>query len=150
VSSEQLPLFPMGSAATASRDASADRASLDLRFEQLQQVAAALPPTLRMGTSSWSFPGWRGIVYPGSSSTSQLAREGLRDYAKHPLLRTVGIDRTYYAPVTNEEWDRYASQLPDDFVCCIKAPATITSYTVPGAGVPQPQTSSALNGCSRN
>ena len=138
MSSEQLPLFPMGSAATASRDASADRASLDLRFEQLHQVAAALPPTLRMGTSSWSFPGWRGIVYPGSSSTSQLAREGLRDYARHPLLRTVGIDRTYYAPVTNEEWDRYASQLPDDFVCCIKAPATITSYTVPGAGVPQP------------
>lgn len=138
MSSEQLPLFPLGSAATASRDASADRAALDARFEQLQSVAAALPPTLRMGTSSWSFPGWRGIVYPGPSSTSQLAREGLRDYAKHPLLRTVGIDRTYYAPVGNQEWERYAAQLPDDFVCCIKAPATITSYTVPGAGVPEP------------
>ena len=138
VSSEQLPLFPMGSAATASRDASADRPALDARFEQLHEAAAALPSTLRMGTSSWSFPGWRGIVYPGASSTSQLAREGLRDYAKHPLLRTVGIDRTYYAPVTNDEWERYASQLPDGFVCCIKAPATITSYTVPGAGVPEP------------
>lgn len=138
VSSEQLPLFPMGSAATASRDASGDRASLEARFERLREVATALPPTLRMGTSSWSFPGWRGIVYPGTSSTTQLAREGLRDYAKHPLLRTVGIDRTYYAPVGNEEWERYAAQLPPDFVCCIKAPASITSYTVPGAGVPQP------------
>ena len=138
VSSDQLSLFPMDSAATASRDASGDRASLDTRFEGLRDVAAALPPTLRMGTSSWSFPGWRGIVYPGSSTTSQLAKEGLRDYAKHPLLRTVGIDRTYYAPVTGEEWARYADQLPGDFVCCIKAPASITSYTAPGAGVPLP------------
>jgi uncharacterized protein YecE (DUF72 family) len=138
VSSEQLSLFPMGSAATTSREVSGDRASLDARFEQLRPVAASLPPTLRMGTSSWSFPGWRGIVYPGTSTTSQLARGGLRDYARHPLLRTVGIDRTYYAPVANEEWERYAAQLPSDFVCCIKAPASITSYTVPGAGAPQP------------
>ncbi|MDQ3419976.1 MAG: DUF72 domain-containing protein [Acidobacteriota bacterium] len=95
MSSEQLPLFPIGSAATASRDASADRASLDARFEQLQQVAATLPPTLRMGTSSWSFPGWRGIVYPGASSTSQLAREGLRDYAKHPFFDRLPRDAEY-------------------------------------------------------
>jgi uncharacterized protein YecE (DUF72 family) len=138
VSSEQLRLFPSGSAASASRDASADRAGLDARFESLRPVAEALPPTLRMGTSSWSFPGWRGIVYPAAASASQLAREGLRDYARHPLLRTVGIDRTYYAPVTSEEWQRYASQLPSDFVCCIKAPATITSYTIPGGPVPEP------------
>ena len=138
MTTEQLSLFPLGSAATASRDASADRTALEARFEQLREVAAALPQTLRMGTSSWSFPGWRGIVYPGPSSTSYLAREGLRDYAKHPLLKTVGIDRTFYAAVTGEEWERYASQLPVDFVCCIKAPASITSYTVPGAGVPLP------------
>lgn len=133
VSSDQLPLFPFDSAARASRDASGDRATLDARFAELRPVADALPASLRMGTSSWSFPGWRGIVYPDAATASQLAREGLRDYARHPLLRTVGIDRTFYAPVGSDDWQRYADQLPPGFPCCIKAPATITSYTVPGA-----------------
>ena len=135
---DQLPLFPLDSAGNASRDAAADRSVLDARYEELRPVAAALSPQLRMGTSSWSFPGWRGIVYPQATSASDLAREGLREYARHPLLRTVGIDRTYYAPVSPEEWQRYASQLPHDFVCCIKAPATVTSFTIPGAGTPVP------------
>ena len=134
MSSDQLSLFPVDSAARTSREAASDQVSLEERFAALRAVAAQLPPTLRMGTSSWSFPGWRGIVYPGAATASQLAREGLRDYARHPLLRTVGIDRTYYAPVSDEEWQRYASQLPADFVCCIKAPASVTSFTVPGPG----------------
>ena len=138
VSGEQMSLFPAGSAADASRDASAGREALDARFEELRSVAAALPASLRMGTSSWSFPGWRGIVYPGSATATQLAREGLRDYARHPLLRTVGIDRTFYAPVAADDWRRYADQLPDGFVCCIKAPGGVTSYTMPGGPVPQP------------
>lgn len=138
MTSQQLPLFPIGSAGSTSRDASADHDALSARFEQLRPVAEALPPLLRMGTSSWSFPGWRGIVYPRAASASELAREGLRDYARHPLLRTVGIDRTYYAPVAVDEWKRYASQLPSDFLCCIKAPATVTSFTVTGAGTPIP------------
>ena len=29
----------------------------------------------------------------------KLARHGLEAYAKHPLLRTVGLDRTYYRPI---------------------------------------------------
>lgn len=136
MSSQQLPLFPVGSAGSTSRDAAAGLDALTTRFEQLRPVADALPPLLRMGTSSWSFPGWRGIVYPRAASASELAREGLRDYARHPLLRTVGIDRTYYAPVAVDEWKRYASQLPSDFLCCIKAPATVTSFTVTGAGTP--------------
>jgi uncharacterized protein YecE (DUF72 family) len=138
MTSDQLSLFPSGSASDTSRESSSDRAALDSRFESLKAVAAALPATLRMGTSSWSFPGWRGIVYPGAATTTQLSRDGLKDYARHPLLRTVGIDRSYYAPVPPEDWQRYASQLPPDFECCIKAPAAITSYTAPGSPTPQP------------
>jgi len=141
VTSDQLSLFPTGSASQTSRASAADRAALDVRFEGLRPVAAALPPTRRMGTSSWSFPGWRGIVYPEAATTTQLAREGLREYARHPLLRTVGIDRSYYAPVPPEDWQRYASQLPADFECCIKAPASVTSYTAPGSPAPQPNPS---------
>ena len=105
---------------------------LERRREQLAAIAAAMPPELRMGTSSWSFPGWRGIVYPHEATPARLAREGLKDYAKHPLLRTVGIDRTYYAPISEEDLRRYADQLPADFVCCAKAPAAVTSFTTPG------------------
>ena len=113
---------------------SSDGASrLDQRRAQLAVIAAALPPELRMGTSSWSFPGWRGIVYPDAATPARLAREGLKDYAKHPLLRTVGLDRTYYAPISEEDLRRYADQLPADFVCCAKAPAAVTSFTTPGA-----------------
>ena len=110
-----------------------DAAAFERRRQRLQDIAAALPETLRMGTSSWNFPGWRGIVYTNDATPSRLAREGLREYAKHPLLRTVGIDRSYYAPIPDEDLRRYADQLPPDFVCCTKAPAAVTSFTLPGA-----------------
>ena len=31
--------------------------------EGLRSIAARLPQNLFLGTSSWSFPGWAGIVY---------------------------------------------------------------------------------------
>lgn len=104
---------------------------------EASRLAAALPATLRFGTSSWSFPGWRGLVYAGPRSQGALAREGLAEYARHPLLRTVGVDRSYYAPVPPDDLRRYARQLPAGFPCCFKAPATVTSAAVPhsrGAG----------------
>jgi uncharacterized protein YecE (DUF72 family) len=90
-------------------------------------AAAAIPQTVFFGTSSWAFPGWRGIVYSRRISDNALSREGLREYARHPLLRTVGIDRSYYAPIPDADFWRYAEQLPPGFPCVIKAPATVTS-----------------------
>jgi uncharacterized protein YecE (DUF72 family) len=108
------------------------------RFERLRQVAAALPPGVRLGTSSWSFPGWRGLVYSGKRTATQLARDGLREYARHPLLGTVGVDRSYYARVPDEDFRRYAEQLPDGFPCCCKAPARVTSALKPERGSAEP------------
>ena len=95
-------------------------------------VADRLPALVKCGTSSWSFPGWAGIVYSAARSQTQLARTGLREYAQHPLLTTVGIDRSYYAPIPRDDLRRYADQLPQGFRCCAKAPATVTSMVVPG------------------
>src|SRR6185369_16737792 len=78
-------------------------------------------------TSTWSFPDWAGIVYSRRASVAELAREGLREYAAHPLLTTVGIDRSYYAPIPDEDLLRYAEQLPEGFLACAKAPAAVTS-----------------------
>ena len=35
-------------------------------------IAARVPPRIRFGTSSWSFPGWSGIVYEGTPSEATL------------------------------------------------------------------------------
>ena len=96
-------------------------------------VAERLPALVKCGTSSWSFPGWAGIVYGAVRSPSILARTGLREYVEHPLLTTVGIDRSYYAPIPRDELRSYAAQLPPRFPCCAKAPATVTSMVVPGS-----------------
>ncbi len=108
------------------------------RYTRLRPVAAALPPGVRFGTSSWSFPGWKGLVYSEKHTSTQLARDGLREYARHPLLTTVGVDRSYYARVPDEELRRYADQLPDRFPCCCKAPARVTSALTPERGSAEP------------
>ena len=101
--------------------------ALAAAHDDARALASALDPRVRFGTSSWSFPGWRGIVYSRASSQRDLARDGLREYARHPLLRTVGIDRSYYAPIPDEDLTRYASQLPEGFLACAKAGASVTS-----------------------
>ena len=45
--------------------------------EAVASVAARLPAGLRMGTSSWTFPGWAGIVYDRRASQTTLAQHGL-------------------------------------------------------------------------
>src|SRR5262249_60987729 len=62
-------------------------------------LARHLPRQIYLGTSSWTFPGWQGLVYDRAASTNVLARHGLAAYAQHPLLRTVCVGRTFYAPL---------------------------------------------------
>lgn len=84
-----------------------------------------------MGTSSWSFPGWHGLIYDGVYSEGQLARRGLAAYARHPLMRTVGIDRSHYAPVPAEVFAEYAAAVPDDFRFLVKAHEACTLARFP-------------------
>jgi uncharacterized protein YecE (DUF72 family) len=96
----------------------------------LKALALALPPQLRLGTSSWTYPGWKGLVWAGDHSPAQLSKNGLAVYAQHPLLRTVSIDRGFYRPLTVSEYERYASQVPDDFRFVVKAPSLVTDALV--------------------
>ncbi|MFM0176348.1 DUF72 domain-containing protein [Paraburkholderia sediminicola] len=97
---------------------------------QLLALAAQLPPQIHLGTSTWSFPGWNGIVYGDEYSNSKLSREGLTAYGAHPLLKTVSIDRSFYQALTVTEYLRYAQQVPEHFRFIVKAPMTITDATV--------------------
>ena len=100
------------------------------------QIAHKLPVDLRLGTSSWSFPGWEGIVYDRQASQQTLSNHGLAAYALHPLLRTVGIDRTFYRPIASDAFRAYADAVPEDFRFLVKADRLLTSPTEPeGYGV---------------
>jgi len=97
--------------------------------EQVVQVARRLPKNLHFGTSSWSFPGWVGIVYAQLYSPSVLSRYGLSAYAKHPLLNAVNVDSTFYKVQTAEHLAGYAAEVPETFRFMVKAYAGLT--TVP-------------------
>jgi uncharacterized protein YecE (DUF72 family) len=95
--------------------------------DSLAQAAARLPPRLHLGTSSWSFPGWSGLVYDREVAATRLARHGLAAYARHPLLRAVGIDRTFYAPLPAAAFAAYAAVVPEPFRFLVKAHSAVTT-----------------------
>ncbi|MGD8643869.1 MAG: DUF72 domain-containing protein [Chromatiales bacterium] len=117
--SSQLELFEIGPTAEAG--------SIEPAPEALRPLAGRLPPQVRFGTSSWSFPGWSGLVYARACDKTRLARGGLGAYAAHPLLRTVGLDRSYYAALAAEAYRRYADAVPSDFRFVVKAASQCTS-----------------------
>ncbi|HEX5133909.1 MAG TPA: DUF72 domain-containing protein, partial [Thermoanaerobaculia bacterium] len=125
---KQLDLFAPP-APSPGRSPLADQ--LEREHAETARIAARLPKGVRFGTSSWSFPDWAGLVYSRAAKVGELAREGLREYARHPLLTTVGIDRSYYAPIPPPDLIRYAEQLPPGFPCCAKAPEAVTSAVRP-------------------
>jgi uncharacterized protein YecE (DUF72 family) len=96
-------------------------------------LASALPRHLRLGTSSWSFPGWEGLVYDREARPEILASHGLAAYARHPLLRCVGLDRGYYGPIPRVDLARYRDQTPRDFRFVVKADRRLVFPSGPGA-----------------
>lgn len=100
--------------------------------ERVRELATRLLPGVHLGTSSWSFPGWCGLVYEGTWSEAQLAKQGLAAYAAYPLFRGVGVDRTYYAPVGAEVLAEYAAVVPAGFRFLVKAHEACTVMRYPG------------------
>jgi uncharacterized protein YecE (DUF72 family) len=86
-----------------------------------RELAARLPAALRLGTMSWNYPGWRGVVYAANAPQKSLSALGLTAYSRHPLFRTVEIDRTYYEPLPADAFRAYARQVPEDFRFIVKA-----------------------------
>ena len=86
-----------------------------------QALVGQLSPDLRMGTMSWSFAGWRGLVYAHDAQPKLLAQAGLTAYGQHPLLRTVEVDRSFYDPLPERYFREIADQVPGDFRFLVKA-----------------------------
>jgi uncharacterized protein YecE (DUF72 family) len=95
----------------------------------LQQAATAIPPLVHFGTSSWNYPGWRGLVYQASYKGRGASTRMLAEYARFPLFRTIGIDASFYAAPTPEILTGWAERLPRGFRCVSKVWQQITVHS---------------------
>lgn len=97
--------------------------------DEVERLAGQLSPLIRFGTSSWTYPGWTGLVYdreyPASGATARM----LGEYAQWPLFRTVGIDSFFYRPASKRTLEGYAAELPEGFLCVSKVWERITAHT---------------------
>lgn len=90
-----------------------------------------IPDEVRLGTSSWVYEGWQGLVYKKIYPKSRFAKDCLAEYAAYEyqglrIFRTVGIDHTFYRPPTSTLLAHYAFQLPEGFRVCSKVWEEIT------------------------
>lgn len=109
-----------------------------LDFSADEALASQLPTGLHFGTSSWTFPGWSGIVYPPKTTLSELRKRGLKLYSRCPLLTSVGIDSSYHRPLDESMLRSYRDQLPSGFRCVSKVFSEITSRFHPRSLEPMP------------
>ena len=93
-------------------------------------LAAAMPPRLRLGTSSWNYPGWAGMVWDAVYPESVLSKRGIGAYAEHPLFHTVSLDRAFYRALTASQFADMAARVPAGFRFVVKAPAMVTDALV--------------------
>jgi uncharacterized protein YecE (DUF72 family) len=119
------PIAPQAGRAGAHRSGKASKVAAATAGEQYRSLAERLPSRLRMGTSTWSFSGWHGLVYADEYDESTLARQGLGAYAAHPLFRSVGVDRSYYRPLDAETLSRMRKAVSADFRFLLKAHAAL-------------------------
>jgi uncharacterized protein YecE (DUF72 family) len=75
---------------------------------------------VRIGTSGWVYPPWRGEFYPPG-----LAHRRELEYLSG-RLRSVEINGSFYALQRPGSYRSWAAQTPDDFVFAVKGPRFIT------------------------
>lgn len=95
----------------------------------LERLAAAMDPGVHFGTSSWTYPGWKDLVYARDYPATGAVDRMLEEYARFPLFSTVGIDSSFYAPMTPRTLASYAAVLPRGFRCVSKVWDRITVHT---------------------
>jgi uncharacterized protein YecE (DUF72 family) len=103
-----------------------DIATLPPPPPELVALGRRVPPSIRFGTSTWTYDGWSGEVYHRAYRGAQPARR-LEEYARYPLFRTVGIDSAFYEPPAEPVLTAYARALPPGFPCVSKVWDRITA-----------------------
>lgn len=83
--------------------------------------------TVRIGTCSWKYDSWRGIIYPEQGAVNHL-----REYSYY--YDTVEVDQWFWSLFRDDKVvlpkadivREYADSIPDDFTFCIKVPNSVT------------------------
>lgn len=139
---DQLDLFGSDQTPPAERSPIADR---------LREGASALAAHgIYLGTSSWKYPGWCGLLYSESRYTwrskfseTRFNRDCLAEYGE--TFKTVCVDGAYYQFPTEKYLSRLTQQVPADFRFSFKVTDEITLKSFPNiprmgnrAGRPNP------------
>lgn len=92
-------------------------------------IPPKLRPYLKIGTCSWKYPSWKGLIY--DADKPYRPDDFLADYAKK--LTTVEVDQWFWSlfPGAVRLPDigtvkSYAESVPDDFLFSVKAPNALT------------------------
>jgi len=100
-------------------------------------TAGSLAETgIHLGTSSWKYPGWCGMLYDsaryttrGKFSNAKFERTALEEYAT--VFSTVCVDAGYYKFPDRNTLAKLANQVPDGFLFSFKVTEDITVRRFP-------------------
>jgi uncharacterized protein YecE (DUF72 family) len=102
-----------------------------LRDSLQAKVARLAEAGVFVGTSSWKYPGWNGLlydearyVYRGKFANTRFERNCLSEYAE--VFKAVCVDAAYYTFPTVKYLEGLAAQVPDDFRFAFKVTDAIT------------------------
>ena len=89
-----------------------------------------------VGTSSWKYPGWCGMLYEsarydyrGKFAMTRFERNCLEEYAQ--VFKTVSVDAAFYKFPDRSFLETIMGQVPDDFQFSFKVTDTITIKKFP-------------------
>ena len=100
--------------------------------EELERLRDAVPPDVHFGTSTWTYPGWTGLVYSKDYAAKGATAKMLAEYARFPLFSTVGIDSSFYGPPKPTTLTNWGKALPHGFRCVSKVWDRLTVYASEG------------------
>jgi uncharacterized protein YecE (DUF72 family) len=78
--------------------------------------------TLYAGASGFSYPSWKGGFYPDDAKPEGF----LRLYAER--VNAVELNNTFYRVPPEDQFDRWAAQVPDGFRFAVTASRRLTSF----------------------
>jgi len=111
------------------------------RAQLAERVAALARDGIYVGTSSWKYEGWLGLIYspekylryfktsPPKLQKDRFQRTCLAEYAQ--TFKTVCLDAGFYQFPTAKLLDGYFSQVPADFRMSLKVTEDITVKKFP-------------------
>ena len=95
-----------------------------------RQIRALQKKHVYIGTSSWKYPGWQGLIYKKNyKSEKAFKADCLPEYAEH--FSALGVDHTFYSWPYPKTLQTYFDQTPEDLRMGLKVTEKITIFKYP-------------------